>query len=121
MADNVTQSYRLNHILFRGYDLSVEPSDVAIVDNTVRVQEGIAKAGDIIKIGEVKYLVTEALPSIQGIQIAKSSAARVLAQGTDYVDILVFPLGSTNDTTPLNEQYQVYLQFCLRPYVRPTV
>ena len=102
MADNVTQSYRLNHILFRGYDLSVEPSDVAIVDNTVRVQEGIAKAGDIIKIGEVKYLVTEALPSIQGIQIAKSSAARVLAQGTDYVDILVFPLGSTNDTTPLD-------------------
>lgn len=102
MADNVTQSYRLNNILFRGYDLSVEPSDVAIVDNTVRVQEGIAQKGDIIKIGEVKYLVTEALPSIEGVQLAKSSAARVLAQGTTYVDILVFPLGSTNDTTPLD-------------------
>ena len=102
MAENITQSYRLNNILLRGYDLSTAPSELAIVDNTVRVQEGIAKAGDIIMIDSVKYLVTEALPSINGIEIAKSSAAMVLTQGSNKVDLLVYPMGSTDNTTPLD-------------------
>ena len=102
MAENITQSYRLNNILLRGYDLSIAPSELAIVDNTVRVQEGIAKAGDIIMIDSVKYLVTEALPSINGIEIAKSSAAMVLTQGSNKVDLLVYPMGSTDNTTPLD-------------------
>jgi hypothetical protein len=102
MAENITQSYRLNNILLRGYDLSIEPSELAIVDNTVRVQEGIAKAGDIIMIDSVKYLVTEALPSINGVEIAKSSAAMVLAQGSNKVDLLVYPMGSTDNNTPLD-------------------